>query len=46
LRGELKFSHVSIAEHRDLFSKAGFSEVQVFEDYERGWVCATGKRTG
>jgi SAM-dependent methyltransferase len=44
LRGKLRFAHLSIAEHRDLFSKAGFSEVQVFEDYEKGWVCATGRR--
>ena len=42
LRGELKFTHLSIEEHRDLFSKAGLSDVKVFEDYERGWVCATG----
>jgi SAM-dependent methyltransferase len=44
LRGDLKFAHLSIAEHRDLFSKTGFSDVQVFEDYERGWVCARGRK--
>jgi ubiquinone/menaquinone biosynthesis C-methylase UbiE len=44
LRGELKFTHLSIEEHRDLIANAGFSEVQVFEDYERGWVCATGRK--
>jgi len=46
LRGELKFAHLSIDEHRDLFSKAGYSDIQIFEDYERGWVCAVGKRIG
>jgi hypothetical protein len=46
LRGELKFAHLSIAEHRDMFSRAGYSDIQIFEDYERGWVCAVGKRSG
>ena len=40
LRGDLKFAHLSIAEHRDLFSEAGFIDIQIIEDYERGWVCA------
>jgi ubiquinone/menaquinone biosynthesis C-methylase UbiE len=46
LRGELKFAHLSIAEHRDLFSRAGYFDIQIIEDYERGWVCAIGKRSG
>jgi ubiquinone/menaquinone biosynthesis C-methylase UbiE len=44
LRGELKFAHLSIAEHHDLFSRAAFSDVQISEDYERGWVCAKGRK--
>ncbi len=44
LRGELKFAHLSIAEHRDMFSKAGYSDIQIIEDYERGWVCASGQK--
>jgi SAM-dependent methyltransferase len=46
LRGELKFAHLSIAEHRDMFSKAGFADIQIIEDYERGWVCVVGRRSG
>jgi SAM-dependent methyltransferase len=38
------FSHLSVDEHRDLFTGAGFVDVQVFEDYEKGWVCAMGKK--
>jgi SAM-dependent methyltransferase len=44
LLGEVRFAHLSIEEHRDLFANAGFSDIQIFEDYERGWVCATGKK--
>ena len=44
LRGELNFKCLSVAEHRDLFSEAGFTQVQVFEEYEKGWVCVTGTK--
>ena len=40
LRGVL----LSADEHRELFSAAGFSDVQVFEDHNRGWVCETGRK--
>jgi len=46
LRGEMKFAHLSIAEHRDLFARAGYSDIQIIEVYEKGWVCAVGKRNG
>jgi SAM-dependent methyltransferase len=38
------YAHLSVDEHRELFSKAGYTDVQVFEDYDKGWVCAMGKR--
>jgi ubiquinone/menaquinone biosynthesis C-methylase UbiE len=31
-------------EHRELFRKAGFSDVQIFEELEKGWICATGRK--
>jgi ubiquinone/menaquinone biosynthesis C-methylase UbiE len=31
-------------EHRDLFSNAGFTEVQIFEELDKGWICAIGKK--
>ena len=31
-------------EHRELFSKAGFSSVQVFEEQAQGWICALGRK--
>ncbi len=39
-----KYSHLNVDEHRDLFSKAGYLDVQVFEEYDKGWICATGKK--
>jgi len=31
-------------EHRALFANAGFSDVQIFEELDKGWICATGKK--
>ncbi len=31
-------------EHRELFTNAGFSDVQIFEELEKGWICAAGKK--
>ena len=32
-------------EHRRLFTETGFSDVQTFEALEKGWICATGKKS-
>jgi SAM-dependent methyltransferase len=42
--GALGYSHLDVSEHRELFSEAGYSDAQVFEDYDRGWLCAVGKK--
>ena len=31
-------------EHRDLFTSAGFVDVQVFEKLDKGWICALGRK--
>jgi ubiquinone/menaquinone biosynthesis C-methylase UbiE len=31
-------------EHRELLSTAGFSDVQVFEELDKGWICALGRK--
>ncbi len=38
----MNISVPSVDEHRELFSKAGYSDVQVFEEYDRGWICGIG----
>jgi len=35
-------AYYSIKEFRGLLSAVGYSEIEVFEDYDRGWVCAVG----
>jgi len=30
--------------HRELLVSAGFSDVQVLEEREKGWICAVGTR--
>lgn len=35
---------LSVDEHRELFTNAGYSEVQVIEKREKGWICGMGKK--
>jgi SAM-dependent methyltransferase len=44
LRGVLNYALLSVSEHRELFSKAGYSDVEVFEEYDKGWICALGRK--
>ena len=43
-RGIMNYAHLTVDEHRELLSKAGFSDVRVFEEYDKGWLCVTGRR--
>jgi hypothetical protein len=31
-------------EHRDLFTNAGYSDVQIIEEHNKGWICAIGRK--
>jgi len=31
-------------EHCELFTHAGFTDVQIFEELDKGWICATGAK--
>jgi SAM-dependent methyltransferase len=41
---QMTYAHLSVSEHRDLFSSAGYADVQVFEEYDKGWICAVGRK--
>lgn len=36
---------LTLDEHRELLSSAGFSDVQVIEQRTKGWICALGKKS-
>jgi hypothetical protein len=40
----LPYVNLTVDEHRELFSKYGFTDVQVMEEYDKGWVCGIGKK--
>ena len=40
----LRSTILSLAEQRELFVKAGYTDVQTYEDPRKGWMCATGKK--
>lgn len=35
---------LSVAEHRELFTNAGYSDVEVIEKREKGWICGVGRK--
>jgi SAM-dependent methyltransferase len=37
-------TYLSVGEHRDLLSAAGYADVVVSEELNRGWICAVGRR--
>jgi SAM-dependent methyltransferase len=44
--GIMKYSLLTVAEHRALLTDAGCADVRVVEEYERGWICALGRKPG
>jgi SAM-dependent methyltransferase len=40
----LRSKRLSVKDHRALFQAAGFTEVQLFEETSRGWLCAIGRK--
>lgn len=40
----LRANYLSVDEHRELFSIAGFSEIKVMEHAKNGWICVVGRR--
>jgi SAM-dependent methyltransferase len=42
----LRAAHLTESEHREWFTTAGFSNVEVFTDRGRGWICVTGRKPG
>jgi len=35
---------LSVSEHRELFTNAGYSDVQVIEEPGKGWICGIGRK--
>jgi ubiquinone/menaquinone biosynthesis C-methylase UbiE len=35
---------LSVEEHRALCTNAGYTDVQVYEEREKGWICAIGRK--
>jgi len=42
--GWIEMAFPGIEELRELFLKAGYTEVRTFERYDRGWMCGIGKK--
>lgn len=40
----LRSTHLSVAEQQELFSAAGYTDVQLFEERDKGWICGIGRK--
>lgn len=40
----LRSSNLGVDDHRQLFSTAGYTDIQIFEERRKGWICVTGKK--
>lgn len=43
-RGIMQYAHLTASEHGVLLSTAGYSNTRILEEYEKGWLCATGRK--
>jgi hypothetical protein len=41
---QFKITYCSVHELDELFSMAGYSNVQAFEEGDRGWICGIGRK--
>jgi SAM-dependent methyltransferase len=39
----LRATYLSANEHRELFSQAGYRDIEVFEQRAKGWICVVGR---
>ena len=44
MRHALRATYLTLDEHREALTNAGFTDVDVRSDVSRGWVCASGRR--
>jgi SAM-dependent methyltransferase len=40
----LRGANLSVEQQRELFAKAGYIDIAIFEEPRKGWLCATGKK--
>jgi SAM-dependent methyltransferase len=40
----LRATYLTVTEHRDMLSDAGYSETAVLEESKKGWICAIGRQ--
>lgn len=39
----LRATYLTASEHRDLLARAGYVDVEIFEERGKGWICAVGR---
>jgi hypothetical protein len=42
----LRARYLTVEDHRELFTSAGFSHVEVHTEARKGWICVVGRKPG
>ena len=40
----LRSSHLSVNDQRQIFQQAGYTDIGIFEEKTKGWICAVGRK--
>jgi len=43
---EIDMTYLSVDEFQELLAGVGFDQIRVIVDYDKGWICATARKTG
>jgi SAM-dependent methyltransferase len=44
--GLLRARYLTLEQHREVFAAAGYSEIEVFSQPKKGWMCIVGRKAG
>ena len=44
VKKRVRYTELGAEEERDLFTRAGYVDIQIFEEGGKGWICAVGKK--
>jgi len=42
--GQTGMALLNVDEHRELFANAGYSDVEIIEEHDKGWICGIGRK--
>jgi hypothetical protein len=41
----IRAAYLTAQQYKELFTKAGYTEIEIFEENKKGWICGVGRRS-